>query len=98
MKGAVELIPRYDAARGRVWDLVAISGPGRPDKWQRGRGAALVPRTRKAGTIMESEITCFLESQRRRGRRIVKHEMPGGFSVYSVFGEKHPAAYEWGLG
>lgn len=89
MKGTVELIPRYDAARGRVWDLVAISGAGRPDKFQRAVGATRVPRTMAAGTIPDSQLESFLESQRRRGRRVTKHEMPGGFCVFSVFGERH---------
>lgn len=89
MKGAAEVIPRYDAARGRVWDVIAISGPGRPDRSQRAAGATAVPRTRAAGTIADGILESFLESQRARGRRVTKHEMPGGFCVFSVFGERH---------
>lgn len=96
MKAAAELVPRYDAARGRVWDLLVISGPGRPDKRQRAAGAAAVPKTRNAGTIADGEVERFLESQRRRGRRVIRHEMPGGFCLYSVFGERHPTATNGG--
>lgn len=96
MKGAAELVPRYDAARGRVWDLVAISGAGRPDKWQRAAGAAKVSKARHAGVVSEAGLAGFLETQRARGRRIACHEMPGGFCLYSIFGERHPTAANGG--